>query len=373
MKSKDLPPIIKMELGNQNEFPPILKNNDFKNVDNFLHQNISGVDKKIVHEKVVAKAKEDVKSAYPPPPENKPIAQEPTAAIKKVKKNTFLNKVKDFFKNNTKKLLVPVAMIGAGMSAEAQDTRDVADQAFFNSNKNIARPVSVMPKEYKEIATEGNRTYGVKLNEGVKDSEDPKTLGTIRRTKDEKNYEKNLITELQSGKTSVERLIVSKSITPDRSDEFKKYEKPSGDIVYIESQKTQESDPFAAFAKDQQRVFLGNKAVLDMGFPTRVASTIQEGGALTFDQNSNVAMIFINDFGKTGERLIIDLKEKINDSSYPQYDLIQDLFVAGTTTLKSQDALNILKKKAKEFEIASKNKIYQLTPEDISKGSTVKN
>ncbi len=262
-----------------------------------------------------------------------------------------LNSIKGGVRKGT--TLAAFGLMGATATAGTveQNSKDSTDKNRIEKSVDLksARKVSEIPKGY-EILKKDNKTYGIKFTQGKNGLEMAKAGPAA---KNEKGYEEWIINQLQSGVT-LDELVEKKYITKDKAEHFKKHEKSSTDVVYMESgqEKKMEPDPFSKFSKNGEILYApgaGGHAVAEMFYPVRLSKDIKDGGSLNTSEQ-DVLIRLRNDFGFVGGWTII------KSSALPN-------ILGGTKHFISQKKLDEV---VKASSVVTKDNTYEITEKDVA-------
>lgn len=237
--------------------------------------------------------------------------------------------------------------VASGIALNANAKTENSAEKEFTSNKNKIenlnkevnedpggeRKVKEVPQGYVKSHTVGNKTYYKKVTEGKK-----LELAKPGNGKESAEYKSWLINMLKNG-TSPEELAKMKYISPEAMAEYQQYYQPATvDIVYVEQEKSQVENPFSAYSEIGEMMYNTDKhAAAEMFVATRDTKSITDPGNLnTSDSRSDVLIRFRNDFGFTGEYIVIPLSE------------VQKYFGTGKE-FQSQELFNELKSRARDF------------------------
>lgn len=227
------------------------------------------------------------------------------------------------FKKVWKKFALTLGVAGlmAGASAKATEKNPI-DSIDISK----ARLVKEKPVGYKEFKKD-DKTFYYNTQE--------KTLEMAKPSQEQggKEYEEKMIQMVKSG-ISPQELVAKKYISADKAAEYEKYYTPNQDVAYMESTKEPiEENPFSKFAVEGEILYSpGKHAVAEMYYPARDSKSITDGGMLNTSEQ-NVLVRFRNDFGFTGEYIIINSED------------MHKIF-AGTKYFQSDADIQKLKEKA---------------------------
>lgn len=271
----------------------------------------------------------------------------------KKKKENFLSKAKGAFNKWGKRIALTIGLTAVSMGAKGEVKN--AEKAFTDSTENKTEKViggmrkvkeGEVTKDYKLIREEGEKkTYARNLKGGRLEMAQSST------SKGGPEYEKKLISLLKSG-ISPKELADKKYISPEKIPEYEKYYVEYTDYVYTEPEKIaskKEVNPFAGYALSDEIIYDDNKHSAALIYHMMMNTKDQKDAGMLDTRKEDVLLDLIDGNGKRLNKII---------------GLSSDEFTRLTGTGKhiSNEQL------AKWIE----NKTYELTPEDIAKGTTLK-
>ncbi len=274
-------------------------------------------------------------------------------------KKTWLGKLWEKAKNPMKKSVLTGAFVAGSLAGQAKEKEPIDStgngvRTENPINFNSARKVKEKPDDYNLIHTENNKQFFGKKIPGKSEE-----IGMAKPgdAKGGKEYENWIITKLKSGSASPQELVEKGYISPDKKSVYEKYYAPSIDIVYTETEQGKESDPFSAFATKGTPIYApgaNGHITAELFYPVLSSTSEKDGGMLNTSQQK-VLVRFRNDFGFTGESIVLNPEE------------LGDIF-GGTNHFHSKEKLDEIHQRA---SLAKGNDTYELTAKDIAKGSTL--